>query len=382
MSKDNNIDLDPIVKEKMKKNLVYVAIFSIIMLFAGLTSAYIVSMGDMFWIKYPLPSGFWVSSTFILVSSIFYIFANRAAKAMHVSKEIVQTSVDENGETVEVKVREEVLVKPNNISKVRLFMILTLLCGIGFSIFQVVGYRQLADLGANVSSSVMVVDGRYGDYFEVKHNGMFVEVEGNDYTLGGKPLTEKQSADLKNFMKTFETTANEKGYQIASLPADFVLYYKNEPLTLQDGKLMKPNGEFIYYIDMRRLRSLAWNVRDDRGDFFHRGTLGEDFHIFYKGKELDYKERSLYYNNKKLSAPLQNKINQSHDTATSYLYVITVLHLLHILVTLIYLTRMVKVSFSKTLTLDNKISLKTGAIFWHFLGLLWLYLLLFLLFIH
>ena len=104
--------------------------------------------------------------------------------------------------------------------------------------------------------------------------------------------------------------------------------------------------------------------------------------LFRRRKELDYKERSLYYNNKKLSAPLQNKINQSHDTATSYLYVITVLHLLHILVTLIYLTRMVKVSFSKTLTLDNKISLKTGAIFWHFLGLLWLYLLLFLLFIH
>ncbi len=351
MSKDNNIDLDPVVKEKMKKNLVFVAIFSIIMLFAGLTSAYIVSMGDMFWIKYPLPSGFWVSTTFIFLSSIFYIIANKNA------------------------------AKDNKFI-LRIFMILTFLCGVGFSIFQVVGYRQLTDLGANVSSSVMVVDGRYGDYFEVKHNGMFIEVEGNNYTMGGKPLTAKQSADLKNFMKTFENTADEKGYSIASLPSDFVLYYKNEPLSLQNGKLMKPNGEIINYIDMRRLRALAWNVRDDRGDFFHRGTLGEDFHIFYKGKELDYKDRSLYYNNKKLSAPLQNKINQSHDTATSYLYVITLLHLLHILVTLIYLLKMVKISFSTTLTSDNKISLKTGAIFWHFLGLLWLYLLLFLLFIH
>lgn len=351
MSKDNNIDLDPVVKEKMKKNLVYVAIFSIIMLFAGLTSAYIVSMGDMFWIKYPLPMGFWVSSTFILLSSIFYIVAIKNAEK-------------------------------NNKPVLRIFMILTLLSGIGFSVFQVVGYKQLSDLGANVSSSVMVVDGRYGDYFEVKYKGMFLEVEGNKYTLGGKPLNEAESTELKKYMKTFETTASEKGYSIPSLSPNFVLYYKNEPLILQNEKLMKPNGETIGYIDMRRLRALAWNIRDDRGDFFHRGTLGEDFHIFYKGKELDYKDRSLYYSNKKLSAPLQNKINQSHDTATSYLYVITVLHLLHILVTLIYLIKMVKVSFSKDLTFDNKLSLKTGAIFWHFLGLLWLYLLLFLLFIH
>lgn len=351
MSKDNNIDLDPKVKEKMKKNLVYVAILSIVMIFAGLTSAYIVSMGDMFWIKYPLPWGFWVSTAFILLSSIFYVFAIKNAEK-------------------------------DKMNPLRMFMILTFFAGVGFSIFQVVGYRQLVDLGANVSSSVMVVDGRYGDYFEVKYKGKFIEVEGNNYTIAGKPLTASESADLKNFMKTFESTASEEGYSITSLSPDFVLYYKNEPLILQNEKLMKPNGETIEYIDMRRLRSLAWNVRDDRGDFFHRGTLGEDFHIYYKGKELDYKDRSLYYNNKKLSAPLQNKINQSHDTATSYLYVITILHLLHILGTLIYLLRMVRISFSRTLTFDDKLSIKTGAIFWHFLGLLWLYLLLFLLFIH
>ena len=52
----NKMEMDPLVKEKMKKNLVYVSIFSGVMLFAGLTSAYIVSMGDSFWIKFPLPT--------------------------------------------------------------------------------------------------------------------------------------------------------------------------------------------------------------------------------------------------------------------------------------------------------------------------------------
>ena len=44
-------EMDPLVKEKMKKNLVYVGIFSIVMLFAGFTSAYIVTMGDSFWLN-------------------------------------------------------------------------------------------------------------------------------------------------------------------------------------------------------------------------------------------------------------------------------------------------------------------------------------------
>ncbi len=45
---DLSKDMDPVVHEKMKKNLVYVSCFSIVMLFAGLSSAYIVSMGDAF----------------------------------------------------------------------------------------------------------------------------------------------------------------------------------------------------------------------------------------------------------------------------------------------------------------------------------------------
>ena len=51
---DLSKDVDPVVHEKMKKNLVYVSCFSIIMLFAGLTSAYIVSMGDAFWLETPI----------------------------------------------------------------------------------------------------------------------------------------------------------------------------------------------------------------------------------------------------------------------------------------------------------------------------------------
>lgn len=351
MKPDYSKELDPVVREKMKKNLVYVSIFSIVMLFAGFTSGYIVSMGDVFWLKYPLPLGFWISTTFIALSSILYIIAIKAAKK-------------------------------RNLGQVKVFMIATLLSGIGFAVFQILGYGQLIDEGANFRNSIMVTDGRYGDYFEIKYKGQFIEVDANDYLIKGKVLSEGQMKELKSYVKNFENTDKPSGYNISSLSPDFVLYFKNEPLTLQNGKLMKPNGEIIQYLDMKRLKFLSWNIRDGRGDFFHKGKLGKDFHIYYKGKELSYKNRSLMFGNKILSAPLQNKINQSRDTSTSYLYLITALHFLHIFGALIYLIKMVKISFSSSFDDKNELSLRLGAIFWHFLGLLWLYLLLFFLFIH
>ncbi len=88
------------------------------------------------------------------------------------------------------------------------------------------------------------------------------------------------------------------------------------------------------------------------------------------------------YNQHKLSAPLQLKANQSRDTATSYLYIITVLHLLHIIGASFYLLKMVFISFKPELDEKKILSMRLGAIFWHFLGALWIYLLIFLIYIH
>ncbi len=351
MQKKYENELDPVIKLKMKKNLIYVSIFSIVMIFAGFTSAYIVSMGDTFWVKYPLPLGFWFSTAAILVSSITYILA------CHFSKK-------------------------GNFAFLKIFMSFTLIFGLLFVYFQWKGYGQLVDKGANFRNSILVTDGRYGDYFEIKYLDKFIEVNANDYIINGKILNSSQDKELKNFIKPFEKTAKPTGYSITSLAPKFTLYYQGELVSIQKNKLVTTSGKELKYTDMRRLQSLAWNIRDNRGDFFYKGKLGKDFHIYYKGKELKYKERDLYFGNKILSAPLQLKINQSRDTATSYLYIITILHLLHILAAIIYLFRMVLITFKPSLTPDNQLSIKLGSIFWHFLGILWLYLLVFLLFIH
>jgi cytochrome c oxidase subunit 3 len=344
-------ELDPVVKLKMKKNLVYVSIFSIIMVFAGLTSAYIVSMGDTFWVKYDLPSGFWFSTLSILLSSLFYIFTLNS-------------------------------IKKKRFSQVKLFMISTFLLGLIFVFFQWKGYGQLVEKGANFRNAIMVTDGRYGDYFEIKYLDRFIEVNANDYLIDGKKLSDKQYEELKKFVLPFENTASPKGYSISNLSPKFTLYFQGEPIVLQNSKLKTTSGKTLQYLDMRRLQFLALNIKGNRGDFFYKGKLGVDFKIYFKGKELSYKNRNLYFGTKILSAPLQLKINQARDTATSYLYIITFLHLLHIIGALIYLFRMVLISVKPNLTTDNQLSIKLGSIFWHFLGILWLYLLVFLLFIH
>jgi cytochrome c oxidase subunit 3 len=70
MDSTMKISEDLVLKEKVSKNLLYVGIFSIVMLFAGLTSAYIVRQADGQWLRFTLPVMFWVSSGIILVSSI------------------------------------------------------------------------------------------------------------------------------------------------------------------------------------------------------------------------------------------------------------------------------------------------------------------------
>ena len=77
---DYDKELTPEVREKMKKNLIYVGIFGIVMLFAGLSSGYIVSAGDTFWVKYNFPPAFYISTALIVLSSIILFVGIKIAQ--------------------------------------------------------------------------------------------------------------------------------------------------------------------------------------------------------------------------------------------------------------------------------------------------------------
>jgi cytochrome c oxidase subunit 3 len=351
MRPDYHKDLDPVVRVKMKKNLVYVGIFSVVMLFAGFTSAYIVSMGDSFWLKYPLPTYFWISTAIILVSSVLLEVAIRKAK-----------NKSKNG--------------------LRIFILATLLSGLAFVYFQFKGYEALSDNGVHaVNNHILVVDGRYGYYYSIKYKGELLEVDGVKYLYKGKKMPDADYNRMSEYMKQYLSVSPTKLIK-ATNNSDFELIYNQEPIQILNGKLCFKDSTELKYVDQLRLSQLARNIVDGRVDFFVRGDYGKDFTLFFKGKELQYKNRQLEFEGKKLSKFLQVKAQETADAASSYLYILTFIHLLHIIVTLFYMIKMTINSFSGKYDSGDILSLRLGAIFWHFLGILWGYLLLFLLFIH
>lgn len=100
------------IRQKATKNLLWVGILSIIMLFAGLTSAYIVRQAEGQWLVFDIPNAFYLSTLFIMLSSLGLIWANKSAKG-------------------------------NDYGGVKLGLIATLILGLAFTYFQFEGWSQL-----------------------------------------------------------------------------------------------------------------------------------------------------------------------------------------------------------------------------------------------
>ncbi|MBD99131.1 MAG: cytochrome oxidase subunit III [Verrucomicrobia bacterium] len=99
-------------RKKVAKPLLWISMISIVMLFAGLTSAVIVRKGDGNWLNFDLPIAFTWSTVVIALSSVSMFLAIKFGKK-------------------------------NNFSVVKIMTTTTLLLGILFIQLQFVGYDQL-----------------------------------------------------------------------------------------------------------------------------------------------------------------------------------------------------------------------------------------------
>ncbi|MFD2588464.1 heme-copper oxidase subunit III [Croceitalea marina] len=103
--------------ERSKKMMLWFGIISLVMAFAGWTSAYIVSSKREDWLdNIELPQAFFISTVLIIISSITYILAKRAAKK-------------------------------NYQKQVTNFLLITLVLGISFIVLQFVGFSQMLESG-------------------------------------------------------------------------------------------------------------------------------------------------------------------------------------------------------------------------------------------
>jgi cytochrome c oxidase subunit III len=116
--------------KKAKQNLLWVALVSIIMMFAGLTSAYVVRMAEGNWQYIQLPMMFYFSTAIILLSSLTMNMAMAAAKK-------------------------------NAFSSVSKYLFITLALGIAFGFFQFSGWKGLVAQGIYFSGSQASPSGSY-----------------------------------------------------------------------------------------------------------------------------------------------------------------------------------------------------------------------------
>src|SRR4029078_5480939 len=68
------------------KFTLWVGVASIVMMFAGLTSAYIVKRNQANWTSFDLPVMFWYSTAVIVISSITLHLSNQAFKQREMSR--------------------------------------------------------------------------------------------------------------------------------------------------------------------------------------------------------------------------------------------------------------------------------------------------------
>lgn len=112
------------------KFTLWVGIGSIVMMFAGLTSAYIVKRNQANWQTFEIPTAFWISTILILLSSA----------TLHLSLKSF---------------------KEREMKKYRMLMLTTLILGVLFIVTQYTGFKNLWQSGmtlqANVSFSFLYV---------------------------------------------------------------------------------------------------------------------------------------------------------------------------------------------------------------------------------
>jgi len=337
------------LQEKVKKNLLWVSIFSIIMLFAGITSGYIVASGSAFWVKVKLPSQFTISTAFILISSL----------AIY-------------GAAYFIKKSKANLAAP--------LIGLALVIGFGFGVYQYSGFKSLSESGNAVRAGIINVDGRFGEYYSLYHNNKEISYDGKDYFWEGQKVDSELKTKMIDFCTDVMNVANDKIQPINNYGI-FMLKYNNKPITHLNNRFELDKFS-LSPEQKQRLFRFTESIVSGRGDFYMIGTYGEDFTINYKGEALDYQNRKFYQNDQELSAYQVNQLNTSQNQTGSFIFAFVFIHALHWFAGIIVLLVLFINTLKGKYTIDNYIGLKVGSIYWHFLGILWLYLYAFLNLIH
>lgn len=236
-SRDVFDGLSPEVRSRTKKMLMYFIVFAIVMLFAGFTSAYIVSSMGQYWVHVIPGTALWVSNGLIVASSATLWWAVRQMRA--------------------------------GAKQLSLFALaLTLMLGIGFTLSQSAGWKSLSSqgMGWNISNhesgmqayrwnnieSLIEGDAVYGQDFEILRSGrtlLFDPVKKELYAPDDELMVRPITREVKR-------TSNSSGAYLWALISVHILHLVFGFIYLIVNTIRVMTG-VIHSGDVVRLESLS-----------------------------------------------------------------------------------------------------------------------------
>ena len=160
---------DALRRDKARRMITYLILFAIVMFFAGLTSAYVVTRSSVpYWVQIVVPSAFYISTASILVSSVF----------VHLAM---------------------VRVRSGRAQQAGPLLMIALVLGLVFTWSQFQGWAQLRALGQIFSfSNVMQPTGVYGQDFTItKGDQVLQQVDGQYYMPDDMQHAKPLNADMQ-----------------------------------------------------------------------------------------------------------------------------------------------------------------------------------------
>lgn len=219
--------LDPEIKIRTRKMMMWFIIFAVVMLFAGVTSAIIVLNGKLIWLHITPPMSLWISILLVALSSLTMIMALKTLKNGNQNAAIGLT-------------------------------VLTFLLGIGFTISQNSGWKALSDRGLGYTitqneqgmkayrwNTLGKITGEYGSDYWFEMNGERLVYENGEYYQPSQPA--------QPVTNTVMTTFNAGGAMISVLIYVHILhllfgltYLAINTFRLIRGKINKDNSLSLY----------------------------------------------------------------------------------------------------------------------------------------
>jgi cytochrome c oxidase subunit 3 len=408
--------------KRVVKGIAWYTVIASILMFAGWVSAFIVSKMDKAWVVIDLPKPFYISTLLILLSSVTLYLALRFAKqnkqSMLKGFLILTMLLGVSFAYVQYKGWEKLYSQGNVVTGEIFytygaygtdFILLKnkeriefdgkdyLINGVVLSESEVKDIREFAyqicgDRRKEKLDDYIVEDSSPYSIFRVQQDSLqegSVQFKDKKAYVNGVVFLASAQKDLFRF--AFGVYNQTPLFALKGVYGeDFVVRLNNENLEYENNKLFFPS-KALTKSEVANINKKVFEGGQEyeikKGKIYANGDLLDQVNFetyvqLNEGIEVHYKNGKWTRLREELNTAQNNELRQAGNIASSYIYVFTGMHVLHVLIALILLLVIIRRSFKGYYTKKNQLGIEATSVIWHFLGLLWLSLFLLLQYFH